>query len=390
MRAVGVIALCWLAACAQAGTSLLVEVDGPDSTESLAVTVTIDGTSVTKTIATNTPSTKLPARLVIELADVKKEVTIDLVATLAGGATLESHQVAKSQPHRQVKVAMTLGQPGADLGGDGVTDLAGADLTGADLTASPPDLTTSPPDLSPDMTKPTLAARLINNAYYCVNGSNTYASAGMTHDAFQLSTAGVVNGDLLLVIGNVDNGSNSVWPVPIFSGFTELVQQYFGSDGQTYVLSWKIANNEPATYTATYGSGAGSSCATISLIAVSGANPAAPINVFVNEYNAASPQDPVIAASTGVTTTVANTLLIYAAGSDWLSQTGSSTYVLPTGFTQLTAFGDHGNSQWEWTSQMIGYKAQAAIGPTGAISGTMDSTINGMPWSAVIAIAPAQ
>lgn len=388
MRAFGVFAVCWLGACAQGGTSLLVEIDGPETTLSLAVTVTVDGTSVVKTIATNTPSTKLPARLVVELADVKKDVSIDLVGTIAGGATLESHKVAKSEPHRQVTVAMSLMSPGADLGGDGVMDLAGADVAGADL-AAPPDLTASPPDLAPDLTKPTLAARLINNAYYCTNGVNTYASAGMTHDAFQLSTSGVVNGDLVLVIGNVDNGSNSVWPVPIFSGFTELAQQYFGSDGQTYVLSWKIANNEPATYTATYGSGAGSSCATISLIAVSGANPAAPINVFINEYNAASPQDPVIAASSGVTTTVANTLLIYAAGSDWLSQTGSSTYVLPTGFTQLTAFGDHGNSQWEWTSQMIGYKPQPAIGATGPISGTMDSTINGMPWSAVIAVAPA-
>src|SRR5438477_30533 len=80
--------------------------------------------------------------------------------------------------------------------------------------------------------------RLISTAWF--NGAGS--TAGMTHSGFSIPTTGVSDGDLLILIANVDNGSSALWPNPIAPGFTQLAQTYFGSDGQTYVADWKIAS----------------------------------------------------------------------------------------------------------------------------------------------------
>jgi len=231
--------------------------------------------------------------------------------------------------------------------------------------------------------------RLISNSYWSTWSGPTYSSTGMSNSGYQINTAGVVNGDLLIVVASIDNGSNTLWPNPIAPGFTQMAQLYFGADGETYSVSWKVASGEPSSYTGVYGSGIVSASATISLIAVSHASQTSPINVSLFS-NSTTVSATVTGASTGVTTTVKNCLLLYMSGADWESQ-GSAAAVatLPTGFLTMTALGDHGTSIFDWTSQQVAYKWQQATGASGAISGKQVSSGNtGTAWTGVIAIAP--
>jgi hypothetical protein len=233
--------------------------------------------------------------------------------------------------------------------------------------------------------------RLIYSAYFTDWGGTTYRSnAGMSRSTYRVSTAGVVNGDLLIVAGTIDSFSSPVWPNPIFPGFTQLAQTYYGDDGETYIIAWKIANNEPATYSGIYPSGTASASTCLTLIAVSGAHQTSPINATKITNGGSTNISPVTGNSTGVTTTVANTTLIYVQGVDWQYSPGTATFTTPTGFTNILQIGDKGNSSWEWGSQQIAYKFHSAIGATGAISGgqQFSSTSGGSSWTAILAIAP--
>ena len=165
-----------------------------------------------------------------------------------------------------------------DLAGQGDADLANAaDLAGADLAGVP---TTPMP-------------RLIAQAWYSSATATTYASTvGMTKMGFEIPTAGIVDGDLVLFIASIDNGSNTVWPNPIAPGFTQLAQNFYGSDGETFVVAYKLASGEPPKYTGTYGSGIGSGSSAIALIAVSGANKVMPIDNSLASFSSAAGHEP--------------------------------------------------------------------------------------------------
>jgi hypothetical protein len=230
-----------------------------------------------------------------------------------------------------------------------------------------------------------LVPRKIATAYFSSTG---FSSNGMSATQYAVPTAGIQNGDLILFIANIDNGSTTVWPLPSAS-FHQIAQRYFGSDGQTYVASWKIANGEPTVYTGTYGQGIGSAAAAITLIAIAGADPVNPINASAVE-NGTSGEMPVVSVSSGVTTTVPDALLIWAGGADWLGQNATATFATPDGYTKLAAFGDNGDSNFAWTTLMIASRTQASPGATGTVSGTTTSTLNGIPWGMMLAIAPAR
>ncbi len=235
-----------------------------------------------------------------------------------------------------------------------------------------------------------LGARLISSSYYTDwNGSATYEyPPEMSKTGYHIRTDGVVDGDLLLIIANVDNGSGTVWPSPVAPGFTQLAENFFGNDGQTYVVAWKIAAGEPTSYAGAYGNGIGSSSAVLHLIAVSGASASSPINDFRTQFGSGTGADPVLATSPGVTTTVPGCLIIYAAGVDWESAPGSNTSVPPAGYTVIADLGDRGDMTWDWTSQHIATRLAPTAGPTGPITATFDGPHKGLPWTAVIAIAP--
>jgi len=237
---------------------------------------------------------------------------------------------------------------------------------------------------------PGLSARLVSTSYYTDwNGTTTYEyPSEMSHTGYFVRTAGVVDGDLLLFIANVDNGSSTLWPNPVAPGFTQLAQNFYGNDGQTYVVAWKVASGEPASYAGNYGSGIGSSSAVIHLVAVSGAHRTSPINDFRATVGSGAGTDPVLATSPGVTTSVPGCLIVYAAGVDWQSAPGSNTFSAPSGYTVIAELGDRGDMTWDWTSQQIDTRVALAAGATGPITSSFDGTQIGTPWTAVIAIAP--
>lgn len=240
-----------------------------------------------------------------------------------------------------------------------------------------------------------LTVRWIRNAYRD-GGADTVAvgTPMMSKTGFGIPSAGVNEGDLVLFIANVDNGGQGFWKLP--QGFSMVVQRFYGQDGQTYVVAWKIAGSaEPTYYAGTYDTAVSSSAAaTISLLAVTGYNQLQPIDTVL-ETDHQTPTDPADIGSPGITTTVANSLLIFAGGADWTPENGTNTYAAPDGFDLLTSVGDR-NTHWDWTCQVISYKFQAAAGPTGPLTSTLtaksyaDNTtpIPGGGWDVLFAIAP--
>jgi hypothetical protein len=242
-------------------------------------------------------------------------------------------------------------------------------------------------DGAPDATTGAFpTARLLSTAFY----SSVNASAGMAQDGFSIPTNGVVDGELLLFIASIDNGSNTVFPNPIAPGFTQLTQQFYGHDGQTFTVQWKIADHEPVNYSGTYGSGLGSGASVLTLFAIRDFDPTTPINASRVFHDPISLADatPVVGTSMGVTTTVDNCLLVYASGADWGGAGGTNTFEHPTGFTPLAEVGDHGDNSWDWTSQQVDGKVQASAGPTGVVTGSLTGTFNGTAWTVLLAIAP--
>jgi hypothetical protein len=239
-----------------------------------------------------------------------------------------------------------------------------------------------------------ITARWISNAYR--EGGNDGQAAGtymMSKTGYAIPTSGIDPGDLVLFIANIDNGPQGIWNLP--TGFTQIAQHFYGPDTQTYVVGWKIAASEPSIYTGMYAPFASTSAAaTISLIAVTGYDPANPIEFAVQtDHDTAT--NPADTGSPGLTTTADNSLLIYAAGADWTPSDGTNTVTLPDGYQQLASFGDR-DTHWDWTCQAIAYKVQPTAGPTGPLTGSMsalkysDSTmfIPGAGWSVLVAIAP--
>ncbi len=243
---------------------------------------------------------------------------------------------------------------------------------------------------------PTPDVRLISKAF-----ANSFdhlphlaSSPGMTGTTWEISAAGVEPNDLLLLIGNVDNGSDNVWGGLATLGFTQLVQQFYnGGDGQTFVAAWKIATaSEPATYSGTFGDGIASAAATIALVGITDYDDAltSPVtdSIAAVEPGFAGTM-PSTATSPGVTTRASDSLLIWATGSDWLgSEGGSNTFDAPAGFTSLVTLGDRGNNQFDWSSEQIAYRVQPAAGASGEIHGTLTGTVPGTPWDMVLVVPP--
>ena len=273
-------------------------------------------------------------------------------------------------------------------GGGSSDDLAAA---GDDLASPAADLANGVADLArSDGGVVTPVPRLIAQAWFSDATGTTYASTvGMKKTGFEIPTTGIVDGDLVLFIASIDNGSNTAWPNPIAPGFTQLAQAFYGLDGETFVAAYKIANGEPAKYTGTYGPGIASGSSALALIAVSGASGAMPIDNSLASFSSAAGMNPVVGSSTGFVTTIPNCTLILAGGIDWLGAGGSNSFVLPTGFKSLSQLGDHGSLDWDWTSQQVAWAPQAHAGATGALTwSATGSPQNGQSWTVLIAVAP--
>lgn len=234
-------------------------------------------------------------------------------------------------------------------------------------------------------------ARRVSSAFFSDWFGTAYGTQGMSRMGYEVSTGDVRDGELLLLIGCVDNGSPTVWPNPMAPGFTQLVQTTWGTDGQTCVVDWRIASHEPPSYAGLYGPNIASASAVIALVAVDGARTINPITTYASAPDSAAPADPVVASSAGLTTTVPDTLVLYAASADWTCNfTHTVSASAPAGFATILHQGDHGDAGCDWTWLAIETTSVHDPGPTGPITGTQAGTPGcaGTAWTAVIAIAP--
>jgi hypothetical protein len=251
-------------------------------------------------------------------------------------------------------------------------------------------------DAPADTIPPGFAARLISVGYYNEVGG---AILNQTAAGFTLPTkvsagamSDVVDGDLVLIFGNIDNTPTINLPTP---GFAPLVQHEFGADGQVYYGYWKIAGaTEPDHYTEMYTNAGGSSKASaVAMIAIHGAATTQPM--FHNDNDTTCLVNngtcgflPVVATSSGVTTTAANSIVVYVAGSDWLAPTDTIAFTMPGGWMSLAAFADKGSNDFWWTSIMLGWTYAPNAGATGPITGMLSSANKGLPWTIAVAVAP--
>ena len=235
------------------------------------------------------------------------------------------------------------------------------------------------PDTSP-------VAHKLADAYYSSQG----VSNGMTQTSYSVAIPTIPDGELVLFLANVDNGSNSVWVLP--PGFHQLHQIRFGNDGQTFIAGWKIASGETSPYAETYGNGIVSGNAVITIIGVTGADATTPIENSAYTLGTDNQQSPAMLGTNGVATTRPDSLLIFAGGVDWdqPDPLANATFTEPPGFTVLDELSDSGGVSFDWTTLMVSSMEVAAAGPAVAKTATVASNPvrPGTPWTVEIAIAP--
>jgi hypothetical protein len=197
--------------------------------------------------------------------------------------------------------------------------------------------------------------------------STTYASRTNTTVT---APTGIANNDIL--IAAIFTGGASP-PTPTFpTGFTAIdntsVSDTGGFIGKFYV-AWKRAASESGSYVFTHT--AASSQAFISAYSACAAS-GSPIDTYSKNFATGNQSNPTTTA-TGITTSVANTQLLYVAH-DW---TGSGTLTPPTGFTERF-------DSLVYTAD----SANASAGATGNVTQTHGTASD--EWSAfLIALLPA-
>jgi hypothetical protein len=236
-----------------------------------------------------------------------------------------------------------------------------------------------------------MVPRVIANAYYSEGVAN---SSGMSGSGYSIPTTGILDGDLVILIANIDNGINDDFALP-GSNFMKLFDAKYGADGQTYFAAYGVAHNVGAVYTGAYVQTGGSQNAAMTLLAIAGADTSNPINYFKDHLGSDAVQSP-DAEVTGETdaTTTNNCVAVVAAGADWENSAGGTVVEeLPSELMLLAELTDEGNlkTQMEWTSQTVGWFPQPTAGLLGSnsISLVTGSAEMGQPWGIVIAVAPA-
>lgn len=228
-------------------------------------------------------------------------------------------------------------------------------------------------------------ARKISEAYYSGGG----ASSGMSQAGYSVTSSGITDGELVLFIANIDNGSSTVWMLP--PGFHQLHQINYGNDGQTFVVGWKIADHEVSPYAESYGAGINSGHAVITVLAVTGADPAGPTSTYTLGTN--QTQSPATVPSQGVATTAPSSLVIFAGGVDWDQPdvASTATFTEPAGFSTLEELSDRGGVTFDWTTLMVSSLVVPAVTPATPHMASIASSPQrvGIPWTVELAIAPA-
>lgn len=204
-------------------------------------------------------------------------------------------------------------------------------------------------------------------------------SVGSSGDATSASItlpSGYASGDLLLAFLSISGGTATT---P--SGWT-LQSSEAVDAGFAYVYS-RVSNGTEGT-ALTVSLSTSTQWTTLAL-AYSGTSTSAPINALGAANTATAVASPVSAAVSSITTSVANTLLLYV-----VAPGGSKSTAQTTSLTAPTGFGSplYGNAQAYVYQQAAASMAQAASGATGTITGTYSLSGNSV-WAAfLLALAP--
>jgi hypothetical protein len=280
-------------------------------------------------------------------------------------------------------------------------EVTGADASVADAPPGTPDARPRPdappgtPDARPrpDATPPPDAGllgpqvRVVSRAWYGASSGTTYASTGMSKTGYSIPVSNVAKGEMLLLLGNIDQGTTSTVPAP--TGFGTLWVQPMSrtsSGPQTFFAFWKVASTEPSTYTGTYSSGNNTTgAATFVLLAIDGATS---IDQNWWHWDTTSYSTTIVGVPPLGVASVNGEAVLFVMGSDWSTRGGSNTSTPPPGFHLLASFGDHGDDSWDWTSIMVAWGYQPTAGPMSQLMGTMTGTQTGAPWSNLFTLEP--
>jgi len=167
---------------------------------------------------------------------------------------------------------------------------------------------------------------------------------------------GTQSGDLVLWVAHIDNTTAGIltWP----AGWTNIAEQPISSADEAQLrISYRILDgSEGPSATATLSA---TDWWASSMVAVRGATA---VDVSTSGIVTAHPS-PWTAPSLSVTTSVANTLLIYAAGVDNVSSQ-SVTQSAPSGWTERTQ-----TSTQNWANIIVSTLPQVSAGSTGTVTG---------------------
>lgn len=208
-------------------------------------------------------------------------------------------------------------------------------------------------------------------------GTNSTASSA-TVASISLPT-GYASGDLLLVLLNIQGPATATTP----SGWTALESNVVNSSG-TLSLYWRISDGtEGSSLSVTLSAATYYNC--ISL-AYSGTDTTSPINA--SAINADTTQIASGGGSTsnpGVTTTVANAMLVHTVSiNDSVTTAQSVTFTPPSGFTsEVTS-----PAQEYVTQQNASQMAQASAGATGAITSSYSISRASYYTTVLLALSP--
>jgi hypothetical protein len=191
---------------------------------------------------------------------------------------------------------------------------------------------------------------------------------------------GTVDGDVMFAVFAADE----LLSVSL-TGWTSVTSVDATDSGQRLVVLRKVAASEGANYEFTT---SGSFSIAAAILSYSGVDNTTPVDVSGTNRSGndteAAPQSPVAPT---ITTTVADTMLLYIATVDLVDVTAGSSWAPPSGYTERVDTID--------TSFIcpltVAEKAQAATGATGTASGTCTTSPsrNGESMAIHLAIKPA-
>jgi len=180
--------------------------------------------------------------------------------------------------------------------------------------------------------------------------------------------SGTSNGDVMVAHVVVQTAGNS-FAAP--SGWT-IIKRLDTTTNIATATYWKVAgSSEPSSYTWTFGT---SGEASGGIASYTGVNTTNPIDVSMVQYNNGTTN----VDNTGVTTTFANDMLVYAVG----IVSSAPTYTLPSGFTQEWKTSSTSN-----TTSALSQEIASSSGATGTIHGTLSSSYSTVTH--LIALRPA-